>query len=43
MTEGEPDFMKAGALDLFSGRGGVARQMVKLDVPWVLTLEAMPK
>ena len=43
VTEGEPDFMKAGALDLFSGRGGVARQMVKLDVPWVLTLEAMPK
>ena len=39
VKEGEPDFTKAGALDLFSGRCGVARQMVKLGVPWVLTFD----
>lgn len=37
--DGEPDITKAGALDLFSGRAGVARQMVKLGAPWVLTFD----
>ena len=34
-----PDFSSPGALDLFSGRAGVAKQMVRLGCPWVLTFD----
>ena len=37
--KGVKDFLEPGALDLFSGSFGVARQMVKLGCPWVLTFE----
>ena len=33
------DICEAGALDLFSGRYGVAKQMVLFGAPWVLTFE----
>ena len=35
----KPDFSKQGALDLFSGCFGVARQMMSLGAPWILTFE----
>ena len=34
-----PDFLVPGALDLFSGSFGVARQLVAAGAPWVLTFE----
>ena len=37
--EGIHDFLEPGALDLFSGGFGVARAMIKLGAPWVLTFE----
>lgn len=38
--EGETlDFKRAGALDLFSGCFGVAKELSKLKAPWVLTYE----
>ena len=33
---GLPDLSKPGALDLFSGGGGVARSLVRHGCPWVL-------
>lgn len=36
---GEIDFSQPGALDLFSGSFGVARQMIKAGAPWVLTFD----
>lgn len=38
-AEGVDDFYEAGALDLFSGRYGVAKQMIKAGAPWALTYE----
>ena len=38
-AEGVEDFSEAGSLDLFSGTYGVARQMVAMGCPWVLTYE----
>ena len=35
-----PDLSKAGALDLFSGAGGVARSLVRHGCPWVLTFDS---
>ena len=32
-------FLKAGALDLFTGRGGVARSLLKMGCPFVVTFE----
>ena len=37
--KGVTQFTEPGALDLFSSSFGVARQMVKLGCPWVLTFE----
>ena len=37
--EGVFDFFEAGCLDLFSGKFGVARQLVRCGAPWVLTFE----
>lgn len=37
--DGVADFMEPGCLDLFSGRFGVAKQLVKHGAPWVLTYE----
>ena len=37
--DGDPDFTKAGSLDLFSGSFGVARQLILAGSPWVLTFE----
>lgn len=37
--EGVFDFFEAGCLDLFSGKFGVARQLVSCGAPWVLTFE----
>eukprot|EP00435_Cladocopium_sp_Y103_P027124 s2178_g6.t1 len=37
--KGELDFSAVGALDLFSGSCGVAKQLVKMGAPWVLTYE----
>eukprot|EP00435_Cladocopium_sp_Y103_P006259 s533_g2.t1 len=37
--KGAQSFQEAGALDLFSGNCGVARQMVRLGCPWVLSFE----
>ena len=37
--EGVFDFFEAGCLDLFSGKFGVARQLVLCGAPWVLTFE----
>ena len=37
--KGVEDFSDAGSLDLFSGSYGVARQMVAMGCPWVLTYE----
>lgn len=34
-----PDFSVPGALDLFSGSFGVARQLIAAGAPWVLTFE----
>ena len=34
-----PDLSQPGALDLFTGKGGVARSLVKHGAPWVLTSE----
>ena len=34
-----PDFTKKGALDLFSGRYGVAKKLLEHGAPWVLTYE----
>ena len=34
-----PDFSKPGALDLFSGSYGVARELKKQGAPWVLSYE----
>ena len=34
-----PDLSKAGALDLYSGKGGVARALVRGGCPWVLSFE----
>ena len=36
---GSPDFSRPGALDLFSGCFGVARQLCEAGAPWVLTFE----
>eukprot|EP00435_Cladocopium_sp_Y103_P076331 s94_g92.t1 len=36
---GQPDFSLPGAVDLFSGRAGGAKQMVRLGCPWVLTFD----
>lgn len=38
-AEGVDGFYEAGALDLYSGRFGVAKQMIKAGAPWVLTYE----
>ena len=38
-AKGVEGFDEAGSLDLFSGSYGVARQMVALGCPWVLTYE----
>ena len=35
----KPDLTKPGCLDLFSGRCGVAKQLVKFKAPWVLTFD----
>ena len=35
----QPDFSKPGALDLFSGSYGVARELKKQGAPWVLSYE----
>ena len=35
----KPDLPRPVALDLFSGRAGVAKQLIKLGAPWVLTFE----
>ena len=34
-----PDFSLPGGLDLFSGRCGVAKAMIELGCPWVLTFD----
>ena len=34
-----PDFTRQGVLDLFSGRCGVARQLIRMSAPWVVTFE----
>ena len=39
LYEGELDLSKAGALDLYSGSFGVARQMLRDGAPWVLCFE----
>lgn len=39
LHKGELDLSKAGALDLFSGSFGVARQMLRDGAPWVLCYE----
>ena len=36
-----PDFSQPGAPDLYSGRKGVAREIVKLGCPWVLTFDCL--
>ena len=33
------DFSRPGALDLFTGRGGVARQLLRMGCPFVITYE----
>ena len=38
-AEGVCSFDAPGALDLFSGKFGVARMLVKYGAPWVLTYE----
>ena len=38
-AKGPPDLRLPGALDLFSGKAGVARAMVGYGAPWVLTFE----
>eukprot|EP00435_Cladocopium_sp_Y103_P050506 s1798_g15.t1 len=37
--EGVFDFFEPGCLDLFSGKFGVAKQLVRCGAPWVLTFE----
>lgn len=36
---GVTGFPSAGALDLYSGRAGIARQLVKVGCPWVLCFD----
>ena len=37
--KGEKGFRRAGAIDLYTGRGGVARALVKHGCPWVVTVD----
>ena len=39
LSESDNGFDSPGALDLFSGKCGVARQMIRLGAPWVLTYD----
>ena len=38
-SDGVTSFLEAGALDLFSGRAGVARALAKMGCPWIVCFE----
>ena len=37
--DGESGFLRAGAIDLYTGRGGVSRALIRRGCPWVLTVD----
>ena len=36
---GPKEFLEAGAIDLYSGHGGVARSLIRNGCPWVITVD----